>query len=668
MKLDTLSRQFRAWTILLILAPSLLTMAIYAANQVKLAKQQNLELISQRVAFQERLINYWLDERANDILSLSEIESIRQLDYKQFYDMLQSVQHSNKNFDSLSYIDKDGYFRFSTLNRPIQFPQATNQPYYQAALAGQSSISDIVIGRNSGRSIINFSSPIYDHQGQFQGVLLGSVRTQTLENLLRDNWIGKTGEILLVNQAGVMLTEPRYLEQLIESGQVETSAKLKMKLPVENLQLIQLGQTGTASWIDYQGKNVLVAYHALPERGWTLIGSIREEEVMAPLYQQLKIMGIEMLLLLLFIYPIAIWATRQLQQPITWLTEQANRIANDDFRSLRGSDAMNMPQELRLLCQTFIAMSLKIKDTIGLLREKEAQLEEQVEKIQTVNACLEGEISEHQATQNLLYHLNINLENKVLERTYELQDELVLAGRVQKSMLPIAQENDKVKIIPLFEPLNIVSGDFYGYQWSASGDKLHGYLLDVTGHSVAAALHTSAISSLLTETMTKKGDWTLDSLYELNEYLLHYFPDNTFAALLTFTFDFKQHTLSCISGGINYFWTASKTASTMITLPGIYLGIAKNPEFGTITLPLEDDAAFYLMTDGLYESLQGEMNDHCHNFDAAVQKLQDLSKSKPHDDCSALCFAIKSLQKDTQNRQLPNNQQPPDSVYQRKEN
>jgi len=46
MKNQTLGRQFRIWTVLLVLVPSLLVMAIYTIGQISVAKEKNLELIS----------------------------------------------------------------------------------------------------------------------------------------------------------------------------------------------------------------------------------------------------------------------------------------------------------------------------------------------------------------------------------------------------------------------------------------------------------------------------------------------------------------------------------------------------------------------------------------------------------------------------------------------
>ena len=192
MQMQTLKRQFRLWTALFILVPSLLIMAIYTVGQIKVAREQNLEMISQRVHFQERLIDYWMKERSDEVRKISHLEEFRTLNAQQMKRILVIMQQDNKNFDSLSYIDNDGIFRISTLHSGIKYPLASDKPYFEAAVAGKEYISDVVIGRNSGLPIINFSSPIFDHAGNFQGLILGSVGIDTLQMLLHDHWFGKT--------------------------------------------------------------------------------------------------------------------------------------------------------------------------------------------------------------------------------------------------------------------------------------------------------------------------------------------------------------------------------------------------------------------------------------------------------------------------------------------
>lgn len=423
MKNQPLQRQFQLWTILLVVVPSLLIMAIYTIGQIHIARQKNLELISQRVEFQERLIEAWIEERANDVRNLSHLESFRTLDESQMKHTLDLMQRHSPDFDSLSYINKDGFFRMSTLSSGIRFTSTSGQPYFQAAQEGKEYISDVVIGRNSGLPIINFASPVYDRAGGFQGLILGSVSTKTIETLLRDNWMGQTGEILLVNREGTMLIEPRYIDILIKRGVVESTSKMKVKLSADALENIRLSENGSASWLNYLGNKVLGAYRYMPDRGWTLVGSINEEEILVPIYNQLGIMAGSTLLLILLILPVATLVTNRIKRPIEWLIRQSDLVAVENYQMVgRHENLENAPHELHTLCKTFVNMSRKIENTVRLLKENDAKLQMKMLEIQDINAALEEEIMERQAAQAALYQLNAELEDKVRDRTSQLQE------------------------------------------------------------------------------------------------------------------------------------------------------------------------------------------------------------------------------------------------------
>lgn len=418
----SLQRQFRIWTALLVVVPSILIMIIYTVGQINLAKENKLEHINQQVACQERMINYWMLERSEEIRKLSHLDALRALDEQKMKGTLDVMQEDNKNFDSLSYIDKNGFFKISTLSNGIQFSSASGKPYFQAALLGNEYISDVVIGRNSGQAIINFSAPIYDYMGNFQGLLLGSVKTTMLENLMRDNWIGQTGEFFLVNHEGIMITEPRHVDQMREKDLITGAAAMRYKITEDAWRNIQLGESGTATWIDYLGNKVIGAYLGMPERNWTIIGKINEEEVLAPVLTQLTRMAGGTIMLVILIIPLATLLTNRIKSPIDWLIRQSNLVATQNY-DLVGQDRSleNIPYELGNLCETFVKMSSKIENTVTLLKENETKLASQVLEIRDINASLEEEVSDRMAAQEALRQLNAALEHTVQERTLTLK-------------------------------------------------------------------------------------------------------------------------------------------------------------------------------------------------------------------------------------------------------
>jgi len=457
MKRQTLEHQFRIWTVLLIVVPSILIMAIYTVGQISFAKQQNLELIGQRVYSQERLIDYWMGERAGSIRELSQTEAFKTLDEQQMKRALDLKQHADNNFASLSYINKDGLFKMSTLSQGIQYPSATDKPYFEAALIGKEYISDVVIGRNSVLPIINFSAPILDDAGNFQGLILGSVKITTLQTLLRENWFGKTGEIHLVNRDGMLLNEPRYAKQLIDQGFIEDTAIMKIKMSNDALRNIRLGETGTATWINYRGQKVLGSYQYMPERGWTLIGKINEGEVLASIDKQLAMMAGGTVLLLLLILPLATLLTNRIKRPIDWLIGQSNLIAAEKYEMVgQGRGLEETTYELDRLCENFIQMNRKIDKTVSLLKENEVNLESKVVEIENINykleetnAMLEEEIYERQKVEKKIKKLNDGLEDKVKERTSQLDELNSTLDKSNTLLCAILESSPEVMIFTL---------------------------------------------------------------------------------------------------------------------------------------------------------------------------------------------------------------------------
>ena len=409
MQNQTLGRQFRLWTVLLVLVPSLLVMIIYTVAQIKVVKQKSLEQISQRVHSQRLLIDYWMGERIDDVRKLSQLNDFRTIDEQQMKRTLTIMQQDSKNFDSLSYINKDGFFKISTLSSGIKYPLVIDKPYFAAAVAGKEYISDVVIGRNSGVPVINFTSPIFDYAGNFQGLLLGSVRTTTLQALLRDNWFGETGEVFLVNQEGTFLTEPRYVNELIDKGLIEYTAIMNLKISDDAFRNIRLGQSGTATWINYRNEKVVGAYLDVPEQEWILIGKINEEEVFTPIYNLLALMASCTGILILLILPLATKITNGFKRPLDWLIKQSELITTEDYGMVgHETHPQNIPYELDILCKIFVTMSHKIATTVSLLRKNEARLEHKVNDrtlaLSNMNVVLGEEIAKHQAANKALLH------------------------------------------------------------------------------------------------------------------------------------------------------------------------------------------------------------------------------------------------------------------------
>lgn len=112
-----------------------------------------------------------------------------------------------------------------------------------------------------------------------------------------------------------------------------------------------------------------------------------------------------------------------------------------------------------------------------------------------------------------LVELNVNLENKVKERTHEIAvqsaalaeqnrrmfDSIEYAKRIQQAILPdlAAIRSQGIECFALFRPRDIVSGDFYWYH--RHKDDVLAAVCDCTGHGVPGAFMSMIGHTLLNE-------------------------------------------------------------------------------------------------------------------------------------------------------------------------
>lgn len=248
-----------------------------------------------------------------------------------------------------------------------------------------------------------------------------------------------------------------------------------------------------------------------------------------------------------------------------------------------------------------------------------------------------GSYIEYQGKQLALFsYRDITEERKFQE---QIRVDVELAGMVQKAMLPGDYEDEKVTIKTIYEPFQLISGDYYGYKWVRSGNLLNGFVLDVTGHGMATALQTAAVSAVLHEEIEKDHPWSIKSLDLLNSQFAAYLPENSFAAVLAFSFDFDKRVLTCISAGINYFLAASQKHNGWVAVPGSFLG---NPDFGSfdsMTIPLQHGDVFCFVTDGLYKSLVPKKTFALYDFAGIFQNMCGrATREDKTDDCTVLCL------------------------------
>ena len=223
----------------------------------------------------------------------------------------------------------------------------------------------------------------------------------------------------------------------------------------------------------------------------------------------------------------------------------------------------------------------------------------------------------------------------------QLSRDLLLAADVQRGLLPSGFENSLLRVETIYEPFHVVSGDFYDYAWDYHHNRFYGFVLDVVGHGVASSLQTLAVNVLYRQIAESSMSLT-DKLCWMNQHMLRYFPEDTYAAALMFEFDLKKHTLRYATAGIYAFLAAAAALPVWNASPGSLLGIDVTPEYQEHCVPVQRGDAFYFFSDGILDLLPEPHTMRMTDFTGSVAEITRLmTLNRKRDDCSAVCVQIK---------------------------
>ena len=235
-------------------------------------------------------------------------------------------------------------------------------------------------------------------------------------------------------------------------------------------------------------------------------------------------------------------------------------------------------------------------------------------------------------------------EQELRCREQQTLKELHLAAQVQQDTLPDALTVPEMRIETLFLPYHTVSGDLFNYKWFADEKTLRGYMVDVSGHGVATALQTSSLKMLLDVHLLNGETVTEDHFQLINQRIQQYLHEDAFAGIAYFEFDLQNSLLTFISGGINFYLTATESGCSLIPVSSRFLGIFDDIDMQTVTRPLKAGEVYCIMSDGVSDLMELHGLQAQTGLSGYTRWLETLSqKPERSDDFSAVVLEINQL-------------------------
>ncbi|MCD6066257.1 MAG: putative cyclase [Bacteroidetes bacterium] len=345
------------------------------------------------------------------------------------------------------------------------------------------------------------AAPIYNRKGEKVGIIALQLPLDRINDIMtsKRHWedvgLGKTGETYIVGEDYKLRSQSRFF---IEDSSGYFSMMKDIGVPAATIQKIHnfkstiglqeintegtkaaiKGEKNTKIFNDYRNVPVLSSYKPLKIEGmnWAIMSEIDEAEAFEHVYTLRKQIIVFSVCLMALIFAVSIVVSRQITKPIKELTYDARQLQKGNFD---------------------VEININRKDEIGILALSFKKMQHSMKKL----------IEE-------LKHINHNLEEKVIERTQEIQhqkemvehknkeivDSINYAKRLQSAILPPLSVIEKhlPSSFVYYRPKDIVAGDFYWFHVNEHEEhhtehstENHGIIFaaaDSTGHGVPGAM------------------------------------------------------------------------------------------------------------------------------------------------------------------------------------
>ncbi len=198
------------------------------------------------------------------------------------------------------------------------------------------------------------------------GVIISKMRTTSIDNVLKNrSGLGETGEVYIVNNQSVMLSESRFIEDAIFKQKVDTLAVQKC---------FNNGEEFVGFYEDYRDVLIYGSSYCANDLGIVLLAEIDKTEVEKPIdILQYRIFqtGIA---ITIGMGIVAFVISKSLSRPLLKLKDAANKIANGDFEVRTN---ITTGDEIGELSSAFDSMAQKLEESLIEIKEKEDVIKQQ---------------------------------------------------------------------------------------------------------------------------------------------------------------------------------------------------------------------------------------------------------------------------------------------------
>ncbi len=235
--------------------------------------------------------------------------------------------------------------------------------------------------------VVTTSAPVLDATGKFRGVLAMDIQLNRISEIVSSIQIGQTGfgflldpEMRVIAMPPAGYTKLGVTSELLPLGQVMDSTSLGDRLPADFLSKLQrlISGQSTLETVTLNGAEEFVAYHSVPEVGYSLIlmvpstellgGAVAVREQTAANNANTLAISLSLVVAILLLAIVAtLLLGNSLTSPLASLTRTAEQIIDGN---LSAHSELQSRDEIGVLARTLNSMTSALRGSIQNLEQR----------------------------------------------------------------------------------------------------------------------------------------------------------------------------------------------------------------------------------------------------------------------------------------------------------
>ena len=374
--------------VILVSMIAIFTTAFLSFNSAERILKENTQdlLIGEAALRGESIVNLF-ETRINDVGILAENSKLNDLlrktnpsqidessfeqkrnEFLKIIDNYQNTVGYSIDLEDIKIIDNNGVIVFSLVeikpNDVMKYSHIVTQNITEAT-------ADLELQENMTRKLVVIHPIWYETSEEIGenlfGILVAKMRTADIDKiLLNRSGLGKTGEVYLVNEEQVLMSESRFLEDAAFDQIVDTVPVIKCFEEKQNVSGV--------TYEDYRGVQIFGASYCAQDLGFVLISEIDVSETFEPVNTLQKEILFAGILVTSGIGILAFVLGNFISGPLVKLTSAVNEVANGNFgvrTNIRTKD------EIGVLSSAFDSMAKRMQEAMISIKQRDDVIKQQ---------------------------------------------------------------------------------------------------------------------------------------------------------------------------------------------------------------------------------------------------------------------------------------------------